>query len=863
MGANVTYLSTQCDRVDSNLEWQAKPPIKVKGKDEHVDIFVPCITRRRLTRRLTASMRNSEVTMPTSSSDSGTVFREEKFSPMALARHRRALVPKQLFPEQCIVGRRREMSEVRTLFNPYLPAEDRVVGGPSVLLVEGQMGMGKTKLAEEATRIATFLDMSVVSSSADKMGASTMLHVFRDLMEALLDIEEEDLRKMRTIGTDTDLLVADVDQSVRMEALRDIFCREGDLDTSDSDSGSSDDSSEDEEDEESWMIQALPLLDGTILNSVQFDAGDLEQTARIDSQSRQNHIITLLDHWFQVAAEDSPLCVILDDAQYIDKTSWKLLRRISNINGIVIMLCLRSGEGITVADNEIVPMLANSRACHQVRLGPLEKDEVAALLCDKWGVATVSDEIVDVVFQKGAGNPFHSEQLGDSVRKQIDSSGRPLIRINDSHCELQPNVVLHNVKFPDGLQGLITQQLDKLPAEERKLVKRAAVVGFSASVQLLAAVLQHPAVLEIDGREQHSLNQVKDATVHLFKLQQKGLVQLQVGAPPDDGGGVSSPQEEIEAYTFTQRLTHEVAYELNTYEDRKRVHRATAEKLASLEDETCLHEGLSTIQVLADHWGKAGNVAEELQHLESAGEQALAMYANEDASQIFRSIIKKAAGGSGDQWETARQGLWRLKLGQAEIEMGHSAEAKQILQRALVLYSDGVWALPDAATMKQRVNAMASSPHEEHVPAGQAHCVELAMLHDRLSHIAYFNNDQYLRLYSCLLAHHFAQQTELLPEQSKGHALATIAFSALGQHTVAEQHCRTGISMAVGIEKSDPATALQVLVLTSLYVADRGLWQKAIDGWLQAVEIAERLCVHPPIRTRCPEALLTRHALIS
>eukprot|EP01047_Picozoa_sp_COSAG01_P086736 COSAG01_NODE_19641_length_998_cov_28.331479_2_plen_40_part_00 len=38
------------------------------------------------------------------------------------------------------------------------------------------------------------------------MGASTMLHVFRDLMEALLDIEEEDLRKMRTIGTDTDLL---------------------------------------------------------------------------------------------------------------------------------------------------------------------------------------------------------------------------------------------------------------------------------------------------------------------------------------------------------------------------------------------------------------------------------------------------------------------------------------------------------------------------------------------------------------------------------------------------------------------------------------------------------------------------------
>ena len=45
--------------------------------------------------------------------------------------------------------------------------------------------------------------------------------------------------------------------------------------------------------------------------------------------------------------------------------------------------------------------------------------------------------------------------------------------------------------------------------------------------------------------------------------------------------------------------------------------------------------------MLAYHWGRAGELQKDVEYLERAGERALAVYANKDASQIFRTILKK------------------------------------------------------------------------------------------------------------------------------------------------------------------------------------------------------------------------------
>ena len=53
---------------------------------------------------------------------------------------------------------------------------------------------------------------------------------------------------------------------------------------------------------------------------------------------------------------------------------------------------------------------------------------------------------------------------------------------------------------------------------------------------------------------------------------------------------------ETEVYHFTQQLLHEVSYQLNTFDERKALHTATAETLAML-------DAVGDNHVLAHHWG--------------------------------------------------------------------------------------------------------------------------------------------------------------------------------------------------------------------------------------------------------------------
>ena len=102
----------------------------------------------------------------------------------------------------------------------------------------------------------------------------------------------------------------------------------------------------------------LPLLGSTIINSVSFGTESAAEALQgIDGETRALEIVNLLLHWFKVAADDTPLCLVLDDAQFIDKTSWMLLQKVAQIPSLVVVIGFRTGDGLTVKDDEIRPLL--------------------------------------------------------------------------------------------------------------------------------------------------------------------------------------------------------------------------------------------------------------------------------------------------------------------------------------------------------------------------------------------------------------------------------------------------------------------------------------------------------------------------
>ena len=125
-----------------------------------------------------------------------------------------------------------------------------------------------------------------------------------------------------------------------------------------------------------------------------------------------------------------------------------------------------------------------TRAAHSViRLGPLSLEDTHALvseLCRRRWRATPLGQLSDLVANRAGGNPLFVEEI---VRSLIGKG--VLVREGDrwatpASCEA--------VDVPSTLHGLLLSRIDRLPAERRRLLQEAAVLGAAFDEALLREV---------------------------------------------------------------------------------------------------------------------------------------------------------------------------------------------------------------------------------------------------------------------------------------------------------------------------------------------------------------------------------------
>jgi predicted ATPase len=140
------------------------------------------------------------------------------------------------------------------------------------------------------------------------------------------------------------------------------------------------------------------------------------------------------------------------------------------------------------------------------------------------------------------------------------------------------------------VQGVLAARIDRLPAEEKELLKTLAVIGKEFSCSLLKQVVDRPE---------------EDLYRLLSHLQAAEFIYEQPAFP------------EVE-YTFKHALTQEVAYNSLLMERRSVLHERTAQALEALYS-VSLDEHYSD---LAHHYSRSGNTEKAVEYLGLAGESA-------------------------------------------------------------------------------------------------------------------------------------------------------------------------------------------------------------------------------------------------
>jgi adenylate cyclase len=363
----------------------------------------------------------------------------------------------------------------------------------------------------------------------------------------------------------------------------------------------------------------------------------------VEPEQLQRQIVLAARALVERRLEQQPLLIIVEDLHWADTASVDLMRHVVDQLADRPLMLLLSHRPDTP------PPLVARAAQSVIRLAPLSPDETRALVSGLFGgtvTGGAAAQLQDFVATRAGGNPFFVEEvLRSLVGKGV------LVRQDDGWA---CTATCEAVDVPPTLQGLLLSRVDRLPAEARRLLQEAAVLGAVFDEPLLRAVAT-------DGASEAALGQLVDADL----VQPLG---------PWRGGG---------RYRFTHALVHEVVYQNLLLARRTELHERVAR---AVERAAGPHpERLSDLEALGHHWSLSADKPRGARYLLAAGDWARAVYANDDAIRHYERALHTLAEcpTCGGEMRMARERLGDLLglTGRRTEALAHYEAVREDLER--------------------------------------------------------------------------------------------------------------------------------------------------------------------------------------
>jgi predicted ATPase/serine phosphatase RsbU (regulator of sigma subunit) len=282
--------------------------------------------------------------------------------------------------------------------------------------------------------------------------------------------------------------------------------------------------------------------------------GPTESQARFELVFRQ---------FLQVFAdEDHPLALFLDDLQWADAASLRLLRQMltgGQASHLLIIGAYRNNEATEL--HPLLLMLGDLRkaavAVDEIVLKPLDLEAMCALVADTLRLdAEAVAPLTAVLLRKTNGNPFFLQQFLTALAEQKVLKFDPVTpRWSWDPAGIEAAVVSDNVV------DLLIARLRRLPEAARQVLTLAACTGQEFDLATLSFIWQRP---------------VGELTTGLWEALREGLVipldaryrYLAEGVRADIDLGEALHSR----YRFLHDRVQQGAYELVGAEDRAQIH---------------------------------------------------------------------------------------------------------------------------------------------------------------------------------------------------------------------------------------------------------------------------------------------------
>ncbi len=639
----------------------------------------------------------------------------------------------------------------------------RVDGRGGIAVIEGEAGIGKSRLLTVTLNHVRTLGLPWAAGAADPLEHRVAYRAWAHVVRRLLELPRE--------PTPEQVRVAAADQLGRLGPH--------------------------------WLRLA-PLLNAVL----GIGPEENELTSHIAGEARANWtqdlLLTILRSHLGPGEGSRGAVLAIEDLQWLDSTSWTLLRRVRReLPGLLIIATTRPLGSELPQANE----LRSDEQLLHLRLQPLNRAAVDRMACELLGVSSIPPALGALLMARGEGHPFFTEELLHSLRE----SGN--LQVADGICRvpLKP-AELAAVEVPATVTGAVTERIDRLPAGEQLTLKVASVIGrvfaFSA-VQAIYPVQDERAALRS----------------YLEQLDRKELTLRHPG-----GAGLS--------YRFKHQIIEKVAYELMLVSQRRELHRAVGEWY----ERTYAGDLTPHLPALAYHWARAAVSDRARDYLIRAGEQALRSFANAEALRFFDEALALAP--PEGALEPARRAAVERQIGEAHFGLGDLAGAREHLVRGLALLGESVpgpkglgWAtVRELLRQLLRRRRRAPGPGEAQPDESR---VEAARLYELLAELAFFANETGPLVHAVLRTINLAEDAGRDRELALGAVDAGLVAGLIPAHGLARKYLARASAALDRLD--DLNTRAHVLRVASIYRIGAGELEVSLRLLQEAVALTDRL----------------------
>lgn len=330
---------------------------------------------------------------------------------------------------------------------------------------------------------------------------------------------------------------------------------------------------------------------------------------RIPPQERQQGTFDTLRAFLLGESQRQPVVVVLDDVQWIDRTSEEVLThliRSASTHRLLLIVCYRP---------EYRPKWASQSVVIPLALKPFNEVESRRLVEAALGESRLDLLLVRLVSERSEGNPFFIEELLNAfIEKGI------VIR-DEQGCRLARGGA--PVEIPNSIQDVIMARIDQLEEPLKRILQIAAVIGRDFSFKVLRAVAG-------TGEElRRSLIQLAD----LELIREKTIF----------------PEWE---FSFKNALTQEVAYAGLLSRRRQELHERVGRVMEQLAEDRVE----DFYEELAQHLARSANAERGVHYLVLAGDKAVKHFAMDDARSYYQNAADLLA-----NLPESESSLWRAQ----------------------------------------------------------------------------------------------------------------------------------------------------------------------------------------------------------